>query len=199
MISAEHELVSALVRDVRAGRRDAFRLLVERFEPRLLGLVISMIKDAGAAEEIVQDAFVRAYIHLDRYDERRELFPWLATIAVRLAQNRLQRRTRRRGTLCAAATHWSGGDVPTAAGDATAVATADPMAEAISEESRHNLWHSVAKLPQGERTAVHLCYAQGMRISEIAQVLRVTEGTVKAWLFRARKKLRGQLMKGDML
>ena len=60
-----------------------------RYQGRLFGLVLMMVREPAAAEEVTQDAFVRAYTHLDRYDQR-PFYPWLATIAVRLAQNRLR-------------------------------------------------------------------------------------------------------------
>lgn len=76
-----------IVHRVRRGDRDAFGMIVSCFEDRLLSLARMIVRDAAAAEEIVQDAFVRAYVHFARYDDRRPLYPRLATMAVRLSQN----------------------------------------------------------------------------------------------------------------
>ncbi len=66
----------------------------------------------------------------------------------------------------------------------------DPLTELIADESDRRLWHSVAALPSGERTAAILYYRQDMSVREIASALGVTSGTVKTLLFRARARLR---------
>jgi RNA polymerase sigma-70 factor (ECF subfamily) len=76
-----------VVRDVRRGDREAFGRLVQVYQGRLFGLVLMMVRQPAGAEEVFQDAFVRAYTHIDRYDVHRPFYPWLASIAVRLAQN----------------------------------------------------------------------------------------------------------------
>ncbi len=174
--------VRAAVRSVRRGDRDAFGRLVERYQRRLFGLTLMMVRDPSGAEEVTQDAFVRAFTHLDRYDERRPFYPWLATIAVRLAQNWLRRYARviaREGTALKP--------------ELDPAPTTDPLDELITSESDRRLWRSVAALPSGERTAAVLYYRQEMKVSDIAHALGVTSGTVKTLLFRARRRLRRTL------
>ena len=86
--------VLSAVRAVRRGDREAFGRVVERYQKRLFGLILMMLRDPPGAEEVTQDAFVRALIHLDRYDESRPFYPWLATIAVRLGQTWIRRNMR---------------------------------------------------------------------------------------------------------
>ena len=74
------ELREALA-EVRAGRRDAYERVVELCQSRLLSFTVFLLKDYDAARELTQDAFVRAYRYLDRFDDRRPFYPWLATIA----------------------------------------------------------------------------------------------------------------------
>ena len=179
---AEGPITRAAVQAVRRGDRDAFATVVTLYERRLFGLALMMTRDPAGAEEVAQDAFVRAFLHLDAYDERRPFHPWLSTIAVRLAQNWLVRRTRtasREGTDLESQ--------PAAAG------TPDPLSELIEDESDRALWRAVSALPSGERTAVILHYRQGMSVAEIASALGVTAGTVKTQLFRARRSLRMKL------
>ena len=64
------------------------------YQDRLFGLVLMMVRQPAGAEEVTQDAFVRAYTHIQHYDDHRPFYPWLATIAVRLAQNWLRRHGR---------------------------------------------------------------------------------------------------------
>ena len=78
----------------REGDRHAFDQLVTLFQRQLFGLSLMMVRDPGGAEEVTQDAFVRAFIQLDCYDERRPFYPWIATIAVRLAQTWLRKHGR---------------------------------------------------------------------------------------------------------
>jgi RNA polymerase sigma-70 factor (ECF subfamily) len=180
--SSETAAVRAAVRAVRAGERDAFGVVVELYQRRLFGLLLMTVRDPAGAEEVAQEAFVRAFTHLDSYDERRPFYPWLATIATRLAHNWLRRRgrvMRREGAPLEA--------------HAEPAANGDPLAHAIRGERGRRLWRAVADLPQGERTAVLLHYRQGMKVREVARALGVTTGTVKTFLFRARAKLRAVL------
>lgn len=173
-------LVGDAVRSVRLGDRDAFGRIVELYQRRLFGLALMMTRDPSGAEEIAQDAFVRAFVNLDGYDEARPFYPWISTIAVRLAQNWLVRKTRVNTREGAELTP----DRPVPA------AGPDPLTELIADENDRRLWHSVAALPSGERTAAILYYRQDMSVREIASALGVTSGTVKTLLFRARARLR---------
>ena len=88
--ASETAAVRAAVSAVRGGDREAFGQLVESYQKPLFGLVMMMVRDPEGAEEVTQDAFIRAFTRLGHYDESRPFYPWLATIAVRLAQNWLR-------------------------------------------------------------------------------------------------------------
>ena len=178
--AVEAATVRGAVSAVRGGDREAFGRLLELYQRRLFGLTLMMVRDPEGAEEVTQDAFVRAFTRLDLYDERRPFYPWLATIAVRLAQNWLRRRGRVRAR---EGTSIDLGREP--------AVTSDPIDALVTDERDRRLWRAVAALPSGERTAVLLHYRQGMKVSEVAYALGVTAGTVKTFLFRARRKLRG--------
>src|SRR5262245_2555608 len=154
--------------------------MVHRYQRRVFGLVLMMVRQPGGAEEVTQDAFVRAYAHLNDYDDRRPFYPWLATIAVRLAQNWLrgQRRTRD----AAIRLPLEGAHEP----ETAAVA----LTSLIYDERSRRRWKAVAALPSGERTAVILFYRDEMSVQDIARALGVTTGTIKTLLFRARRHLR---------
>jgi RNA polymerase sigma-70 factor (ECF subfamily) len=180
--AAETAAVRAAVRAVRSGDREAFGRLVDRHQKRLFGLTLMMVRDPEGAEEVTQDAFIRAFTRLDLYDEHRPFYPWLATIAVRLAQNWLRRHSRM--------SIREGAQIDL---EGEPALTADPLEKLIADERGRQLWRSVAALSSGERTAVTLHYRQEMKVSEIAHALGVTSGTVKTLLFRARRKLRGAI------
>ena len=168
-----------VVRHVKRGDREAFGRLVERYQRRVFGLVLMMVREPAGAEEVTQDAFVRAYVHLDHYDDNRPFYPWLATIAVRLSQNWLRahgRNVQREGTTLDSAPEPA--------------QTAAALEELIEDEQSRRLWRAVAALSSGERTAVMLYYREEMSVRDIAQALGVTTGTIKTLLFRARRHLR---------
>ena len=168
-----------IVRRVRGGDREAFGELVRAHQGRLFGLVLMMVRQPAAAEEVTQDAFVRAYTHINSYDDQRPFYPWLAAIAVRLAQNWLRshgRDQRRAGT-----------SLESAPEPEVAAAALDTL---IADERSRRLWQQVAKLSSGERSAVLLYYRDELPVRDIARALGVTTGTVKTLLFRARRRLR---------
>jgi RNA polymerase sigma-70 factor (ECF subfamily) len=172
-----------IVRAVRRGDRQAFGALVTRYQDRLFGLMLMMMREAAAAEEVAQDALVRAYVHLDRYDDARPFYPWLASIAVRLAQNWLRQHGR---TLRREGTPFKDAHEP----------SSEPAAlgALLADERRRQLWQAVAALPSGERTVVMLYYRDEMAVGDIGRALGVTSGTVKTLLFRARRHLRARAM-----
>lgn len=184
MTDAGAETVRTAVTAVRRGDRDAFARIVTLYERRLFGLALMVTRDPAGAEEVAQDAFVRAYMHLNAYDIRRPFYPWLSTIAVRLAQNWLVRRVRQ--------TMREGAALDPEA-DVAADGEEDPLAEMITAERDRRLWDLVTALPSGERTATMLYYRQDMSVNDIARAVGVSGGTVKTLLFRARQKLRRAL------
>ena len=171
-----------VVCDVRRGEGEAFGQLVQRYQNRLFGLVLMMVRQPAAAEEVTQDAFVRAYTHIHRYDDNRPFYPWLATIGVRLAQNWLRRHGR---TVCLEDASLESAKEP--------ARTAGALTALITKERSRGLWQAVAALPSAERTALILYYRDEMSVRDVARALGVTTGTIKTLLFRARRHLRERL------
>jgi RNA polymerase sigma-70 factor (ECF subfamily) len=172
--------VRAAVEAVRRGDREAFSQVVVLYQRRLFGLALMMTRNAAAAEEVAQDAFVRAFLHLKAYDAQRPFYPWVSAIAVRLAQNWLVRNARvmlREGADLDAERDAPAGEV-------------DALERLMTSERDRRLWRVVATLPSGERTAALLYYRQGLSVTETADALGVSEGTIKTLLFRARHRLR---------
>jgi RNA polymerase sigma-70 factor (ECF subfamily) len=176
---AEPAIVRDAVRAVRGGDADAFGHIVRLYQRRVFGLALMLVRDPAAAEEVAQDAFVRAFTHLEAYNAALPFYPWLATITVRLAQNRLAHQR-----------SLTAREAPPAAQEIEDPAPGDALAKLISDEDGRRLWDAVAGLPAGERSAVVMHYRQDLGVREIARAMGVTAGTVKTFLFRARQKLR---------
>ena len=172
-----------IVQRVRAGDVDAFGQIVKGYERRVFALAVMILRNREGADDVTQDAFVRAFERLDLYDVRRPFYPWLATITMRLSMNWLAR-------------HSPGARRETPIQpESSAYASAAPAAldVLVAEDEGRHLWRLVERLPLGERTAVVLHYRQELSVSEVASAIGVTAGTVKTLLFRARQHLRASL------
>lgn len=180
---SENEVVRSAVQNMRSGNRDAFEAIVELYQRRVFGLALMIVRDPSGAEEVVQDAFVSAYMHMDRYEESRPFGPWIVAIAVRHAQTWLRRHVR---TSIHEGTELAAQPETPAPGE-------DPLDAVIADERGRRLWRRVAALPSAQRAVVVLYYQQDMKVHEIAGAMGVTGGTVKTLLFRARKILRRTL------
>jgi RNA polymerase sigma-70 factor (ECF subfamily) len=170
------------VKAARSGDTQAFGLLVELYKDQLMGLCVTLMRNTGEAEELAQDVFVRAYRYLGSFDDRRPFYPWLAKIAYRLTQTRWQRQRREVGLqdeAWAQLTHNRPDD--------------DPSIVLVADEQARHLWKAIGELPGGERAATILYYRHGMDIREVSQVLGVSTGAVKTFLFRARRHLSSAL------
>jgi RNA polymerase sigma-70 factor (ECF subfamily) len=147
------------------------------------GDAVMILRNREGADDVTQEAFVRAFEHLDLYDVRRPFYPWLATITVRLSRNWLARHSpvARRETPIQP--------------ESSAFASAAPAAldVLVAEDEGRHIWRLVERLPLGERTTVVLHYRQELSVSEVASAIGVTVGTVKTLLFRARQHLRASL------
>ena len=184
MSASEGERRAALAAS--AGDATVFTALVEEYQHRVFGLSLMILRNRPAAEEVTQDAFVRAFLNLHRYDAARPFYPWIAAIAVRLAQTWLRRRMRHAGR--------EDGPLEAASDD-----HADgPLRELISDERSRRLWSLVTSLPRAQSAAVFLYYKQDMKVDEVAQTLGVTSGTIKTLLSRARHALRERLELSDL-
>ena len=177
MIGSDGELVRA----ARDGDADAFGHLVHAYQGRLFGLVLMMVREPAGAEDVTQETLIRAYRFLDDFDVERPFYPWLAAIAVRLSQNWL----RQHGRIASR----EGASLD----QVREPQSTDALHELISDEQGRRLWHAVATLPSGERTAATMYYRDEMSVGDIALALGVTSGTIKTLLSRARRRLRGRL------
>lgn len=161
----------------RAGDANAFGELVQRYQKRLFNLSLMVVRNPENAEEITQDAFIRAYTKLAQYNINRPFYPWLATISVRLAQTQLRKKQL---------------ELVQGVPDTVADNAVNPLEQLVQDEN-YNVWNIVTALSSGERTAVFLVYRQELTVAEAAGAIGVTTGTVKTLLFRARKHLRAML------
>ena len=172
------ETAEDLARRAREGSRDAFAALVDRFQGPLFRLLLARVRSRDEAEDLCQDAFLRAWQNLDRYDARYRFSTWLFTIAQRLATSRARKRRPELG----------------AEVDGFAPAGDDPARTSELADERESLWALAERhLTDDQRTALWLRYAEDLPYDELARVLDRPVSTVRVQLFRARRVLERKL------
>jgi RNA polymerase sigma-70 factor (ECF subfamily) len=170
-----------VVRRARDGDADAFGIIVETYRDRLFGLALGIVRNRAAAEDVVQEAFVKAYRNLNRFRGDSSVYTWLYRIAVNTAHNHL-RRERRTGKV----------DFEEVA-PVIAAKDPNPADRAADSELGEAIDGAIQRLPRRQREVFILHYFERMTHREIAEVLGVTEGAVKASFFHAIQKLKGAL------
>jgi RNA polymerase sigma-70 factor (ECF subfamily) len=174
-------VAAEVVRRARDGDGDAFGIIVETYRDRLFGLALGIVRNRTAAEDVVQEAFIKAYRNLKRFRGDSSVYTWLYRIAVNTAHNHL-RRERRAGKV----------DFEEVA-PVIAAKDPNPADRAANSELGEAIDGAVQRLPRRQREVFILHYFERMTHREIAEVLGVTEGAVKANFFHAIQKLKGAL------
>ncbi len=175
-----------LVAGALAGSQEAFRELVQRFERPVYSLLARMVQDPGTAEDLAQEAFVKAYRRLATYDPSRKLSSWLFKIAHNTAIDHLRRHVPDEVPLDAPADEDRGGGLAAVLADSS---SEDPAAAAERKDLAQALERAIARLRPEYRGVVTLFYLQGASYPEICEATGLPLGTVKTNLHRARKEL----------
>lgn len=171
-----------LVERVRGGDDDAFRVLVERHSRSIYRAAYRITGNAADADDVVQEAFLRAYRAANHFDARASFTTWLHRIAINCALDLIDSRKRR--------DHRINADH-----DLSLVAAHDasPDRVALGSEMQRAIAAAMSELTGNERTAFVLRHFEGMPLEEIGQILGIRLNATKNTVFRAVKKLRQQL------
>jgi RNA polymerase sigma-70 factor (ECF subfamily) len=173
-----------LIRRTLAGDRSAAESLVKAYQGPLFGYMLRMTGRADVAEDVVQEAFVRALTHLNRYDDRFRFSTWLFTIAKRVYVNARQKLAPTFDSEAAAI----GGDARDAARYASSTASRNDATGAGAA-----LHEALATLSPDQREVIVLFYQLQWPVEQVAEYLDQPVGTIKSHLFRARARLRTAL------
>lgn len=174
----------ALVDAAKAGNSEAFGTFVRRHQKRVFRLAVHLLRNSAEAEDVAQEAFVRAYGALDRFDGRSEPFTWLYRITVNLSLNAIRSRKTAR----------TGGSADDPRLEAALVerrpGLADPARQVTDRELGRALCDGVDSLSETLRTTLVLVTIDGLSHAEVSAVLGCPEGTVAWRVHEARKKLK---------
>ncbi len=171
-----------LLADMRAGRPAAFAALMRSNNQRLFRLARGFLDDEAEAEEALQESYVRAFMHLDRFRGELSLATWLARIVLNESLGRLRRR-RPTVDIDGVAETLTAGDAP----------APTPEQEIARREVRRAIEKAVGDLPPAFRSVFIMRAVEQMSIEETAACLGIPGDTVKTRLHRANKQLRRAL------
>ncbi len=172
-----------LVDRAREGDEEAFEQLVRRHQPRIVRLAVHMLRDRAAAEDVMQETFVRAYRALERFDGRSEPYTWLYRIALNLSLNALRSRKAHR-------TSTQADDPRLDAVMSEQRATDDPPQEAARRQLYEALSEGIDSLSETLRSTLVLVCIDGRSHEEASAILGAPEGTIAWRVHEARRKLR---------
>jgi RNA polymerase sigma-70 factor (ECF subfamily) len=175
-----------VVRRVRAGETSLYEVIMRRYNQRLYRITRTILRDSHEAEDVIQEAYVRAYSHLDQFEGNAKFATWLTKIAVYEALGRLRKRKRQLGLA------EQSGEEP----DTTMpLKSSEPNPEerALGQEARALLEAAVDALPEHYRAVFVLRQIEDLSTAETAECLDLTEETVKVRLHRSREMLRNEL------
>lgn len=176
---------AALVRRARNGEFGAFETLFERHRTLVYRFAYQIVPRRDDAEDIVQEAFVRAYQHLDRYRDEAKFTTWLLRIVSNLCTDQArmyQRRTALEQQEAAGALDWM-----------TVGSTDDPVQNLEQDRRKTALRKALAALPNHHRTVIVLRDIEEREYSEIAEMLNCTIGGAKLRVLRARRALKERI------
>ncbi len=175
---------TALVDAAKAGDDRAFEELFRRYRPRIYALALHLTGQPSDAEDITQDAFLKAYSKLAGFEGRSEFFTWLYRITLHRALNVRRNRGRRRTV---------GLEDPRVMAAVAVDAHGDPRRALELQEAYAHLLAAFDRLSPTLRTTVVLTTLQGLSYKEAAVVLNTSEGTVAWRVHEARRKLQGHM------
>lgn len=179
----------SLVQRAQAGDKGAFDVLVLKYQHKVVKLVARYVRDPTEAEDIAQDAFIKAYRALPRFRGDSAFYTWLYRIAINTAKNAVAARIRNPVDF-----DYEQGDDESGRGlEARMSDTATPEALAMTEEIRNTVNAAISALPEDLRTAIVLRELEGMSYEEIAEAMACPVGTVRSRIFRAREAIDSRL------
>lgn len=185
----DREADRILVERVQSGDKQAFGLLVSKYQRKLGRLISRMVRDSAEVEDIVQDSFIRAYRALPGFRNGSAFYTWLYRIGVNTAKNWLITHGRR-----ASATTGVDSDEAEGYDDAESLRDNDtPERLMMTRQIGETVNAAMEALPEDLRTAIMLREIDGLSYEEIAQVMDCPIGTVRSRIFRARDAISERL------
>lgn len=182
------ELINKRINEVLKGDQSAFEEIVTLFQHRLYHVCFRMLSNRQEAEDIAQEAFVRAYMNIHTFDQKRKFSTWLFRIATNLCIDRIRKKK---------PDYYLDANVPGTEGLTmySQIAADEELPEDVVErmETQERIQYEISRLPDKYRTVIVLRYLEELPLKEISDILELPLGTVKTRIHRGRGVLRKQM------
>ncbi len=182
------EVKSLVQRGERDAARERFGALVALLQRRAIRVAFQYLRDAADADETVQDAFVKVFLHIEEYREELPFDVWFSRILVNSALDRVKARSRQQRWIAQSTEEDGGRAVEQIAGG-----EASTERRLLAKERWAAVTRAVAALPDRQRLVFTLCHVDEQTPAEISAATGMSPATVRVHLFRALRKLRGVL------
>lgn len=181
---SEAKVDQLLVERVQKGEKQAFDLLIQKYQHRIVSLVSRYVSDSHEAQDVAQEAFIKAYRAIGRFRGDSAFYTWLYRIAINTAKNWIVAKNRR-----PPASDIDAADAEQYDMDSRLKERNTPENEMLREEIERTVYDTIATLPEDLRTAIMLREMDGMSYEEIATTMECPIGTVRSRIFRAREAI----------
>ncbi|WEG12616.1 RNA polymerase sigma factor SigW [Pullulanibacillus sp. KACC 23026] len=182
--------VREIIMDLRKGNQEAFRELVDLYKRQVYAICLRLVHLPTEAEDLAQEAFLRAYSNIDSYDIDKKFSTWLYRIATNISIDYLRKRR---------PSVYLDAEVPGTEGvtlqSQLSAEDLSPDEEAVKSEERQDLYNAIESLPVKYRSAIILKYVDDLSLNEISEILELPVATVKTHIHRGREALRKRLVK----
>lgn len=173
-----------LVERVQRGDKNAFNLLVQKYQHKVVNLVSRYVKNSGDVADVAQEAFIKAYRAIPTFRGESAFYTWLYRIAVNSSKNYLVAQGRK-----PPANDVDAEEADFYDGSEALRENSTPERVILSEEIKRTLFQTIEKLPEDLKMAITLREIEGMSYEEIASVMDCPVGTVRSRIFRAREAI----------
>jgi RNA polymerase sigma-70 factor (ECF subfamily) len=186
---SERDVDQQLVERVQRGDKEAFGLLVEKYQRKLARLISRLVRDPGEVEDVTQEAFVKAYRALPSFRGDSAFYTWLYRIGINTAKNYLVAMGRRAPT----STDVEAEEAEGFEGGELLREISTPESLLLTKEIANTVNGAIESLPEELRSAIQLRELEGMSYEEIAKLMDCPVGTVRSRIFRAREAIAERL------
>ncbi|MBA3460738.1 MAG: sigma-70 family RNA polymerase sigma factor [Deltaproteobacteria bacterium] len=179
-----------LVQSARAGDRDAFRTLFDRYHRRAYALALGVVRHPDDALDVVQDAFIKAHKYLDKFEGNSSFYTWLYRIVMNLAIDHLRKHRRVKPVELDESKLEDGGDeslMPRILGG-------NPSRALMDKQIRARIDQALLELSENHRAVLVMRELEGLSYEEMAQAMDCSKGTIMSRLFHARRNMQKRLL-----